>query len=183
MLRNKETWELGEPVLNDKGQPGIHDIVSKLGCIRTVDTHNNFPESPDDFAELQSQSGGGSGAGTPVLNKDGYSSNQSHSRASSARSVQSGFRQAAGEFFNRKPSLSQRQNSGYQEIVFDSNSVHSESGTSVASGASGRRGPLTELARAGMNAVKKVGACWRCKFLRKTVSFQRMSLKCGCMMC
>ncbi|PVH83660.1 hypothetical protein DL98DRAFT_110572 [Cadophora sp. DSE1049] len=60
-------------------------------------------------------------------------------------------------------------NTEYQEIVFDSNSVHSGgSNNSAASGASGRRGPLSEWARAGMNAVKKIGACWRCKFLRKT---------------
>ena len=44
------------------------------------------------------------------------------------------------------------------------------SGVSGASGTSGRRGPLSEWARAGMNAVKKVGACWRCFFLRKKVS-------------
>jgi hypothetical protein len=62
--------------------------------------------------------------------------------------------------------------SGYQEIVFDSNSVHSgASQASVASGRSGRRGPLSEYSRAGMKAVRKLGgACWRCKFLRKTVS-------------
>ena len=37
------------------------------------------------------------------------------------------------------------------------------------SGRSGRTGPLSDLARAGMRAVKKVGACWRCMFLRKKV--------------
>lgn len=63
--------------------------------------------------------------------------------------------------------------SGYKEFVFDSNSVHSGSQASAASGGSGRRGPLSGLARAGMNAVKQVGACWRCKFLRKTVSHRQ----------
>jgi hypothetical protein len=55
---------------------------------------------------------------------------------------------------------------GYEEIVFDSRSDRSGGQTSVrsnASCASGRRGPLNEWARAGMNAVKQVGACWRCK--------------------
>jgi hypothetical protein len=31
---------------------------------------------------------------------------------------------------------------------------------------------LSEIARAGMNAVRKLGACWKCKFLRKTVRNQ-----------
>jgi DNA-directed RNA polymerase subunit RPC12/RpoP len=58
----------------------------------------------------------------------------------------------------------------HQDFIFDSNSVYSGSQASVTSAASGRRGPLNDWARAGMNAVKKVGACWRCKFLRKIVS-------------
>lgn len=45
----------------------------------------------------------------------------------------------------------------------------SASGASGASTGSGRRGPLSDWARAGMNAVKKVGACWRCIILRKKV--------------
>jgi hypothetical protein len=51
-----------------------------------------------------------------------------------------------------------------------SGSTHSDaSGLSEASGRSGRTGPLSDLARAGMKAVKKVGACWRCIFLKKKV--------------
>jgi hypothetical protein len=69
---------------------------------------------------------------------------------------------------------------GYQDnvFIFDSRSVCSSSQTSVASttsvasAPSGRRGPLSEIARAGMNAVRKLGACWKCKFLRKTVRNQ-----------
>ena len=34
MVRNSKSWELGEPEMNDRGQPVIHDIASKLGCIR-----------------------------------------------------------------------------------------------------------------------------------------------------
>jgi hypothetical protein len=33
----------------------------------------------------------------------------------------------------------------------------------------GRRGPLGEAARVAVRAVKVVGACWRCKILRKKV--------------
>jgi len=60
--------------------------------------------------------------------------------------------------------------SGYKEYIFDASSMHSGSQASATSAASGRRGPLSDCARAGMNAVRKAGACWRCKFLRKTVS-------------
>jgi hypothetical protein len=65
----------------------------------------------------------------------------------------------------------------HQDFTFDSNSVYSGSQASVMSAASGRRGPLNDWARAGMNAVKKVGACWRCKFLRKTVSINFCELR------
>ncbi|KAL6901185.1 hypothetical protein GGI43DRAFT_404221 [Trichoderma evansii] len=33
MVRNSESWELGEPNLNHRGLPIIHDIVKRLGCI------------------------------------------------------------------------------------------------------------------------------------------------------
>ena len=56
-----------------------------------------------------------------------------------------------------------------------SSSAHSNaSALTSASGTSGRSvrsGPLSDLARAGMRAVKRVGACWRCMFLRKKVCF------------
>lgn len=56
MVRNGESWDLGEPEMNDRGQPVIHDIASKLGCIRpSPDLPNNFPEGAEDFAELQAQ--------------------------------------------------------------------------------------------------------------------------------
>lgn len=56
MIRNNESWELGEPEMNDRGQPVIHDIASKLGCIRpSPDLPCAFPEGADDFAELQAQ--------------------------------------------------------------------------------------------------------------------------------
>ncbi|KAI9050578.1 hypothetical protein LZ554_005739 [Drepanopeziza brunnea f. sp. 'monogermtubi'] len=56
MLRNGEQWDLGEPELNDRAQPVIHDIASKLGCIRaSPDLPYAFPEGEQDFAELQAQ--------------------------------------------------------------------------------------------------------------------------------
>lgn len=56
MVRNGEQWDLGEPELNDRGQPVIHDIASKLGCIRaSPDLPYAFPEGEQDFAELQAQ--------------------------------------------------------------------------------------------------------------------------------
>jgi hypothetical protein len=68
--------------------------------------------------------------------------------------------------FSRRPSVQGAATSPYQEMVFDSRPPYSESQASVYSNnsyASGRRGPLSELAKAGMNAVRKIGACWRCK--------------------
>lgn len=56
MVRNNESWELGEPEMNDRGQPVIHDIASKLGCIRaSPDLPHAFPEGSEDFAELQAK--------------------------------------------------------------------------------------------------------------------------------
>lgn len=56
MIRNGESWELGEPEMNDRGQPVIHDIASRLGCIRpSPDLPYAFPEGESDFAELQAQ--------------------------------------------------------------------------------------------------------------------------------
>ncbi len=56
MIRNNESWDLGEPEMNDRGQPVIHDIASKLGCIRpSPDLPYAFPEGAEDFAELQAQ--------------------------------------------------------------------------------------------------------------------------------
>jgi hypothetical protein len=56
MLRNGESWGLGEPELNDRGLPVIHNIVEKLGCIRpSPDIPQSFPEGAGGFAELQRQ--------------------------------------------------------------------------------------------------------------------------------
>jgi hypothetical protein len=56
MVRNGEPWHLGEPQMNDRGQPVIHDLASKLGCIRpSLDLLDSFSKGAEDFAELQTQ--------------------------------------------------------------------------------------------------------------------------------
>lgn len=51
-----------------------------------------------------------------------------------------------------------------------SESAHSDaSDMTGVSARSGRTGPLSDLGRAGMKAVKKARACWRCMVLRKKV--------------
>lgn len=60
MVRTSQQWELGEPELNDRGQPVIHDIASMLGCIRPnsdidLPVHSVFPEDEAGLAELARQ--------------------------------------------------------------------------------------------------------------------------------
>lgn len=57
MVRNSQPWELGEPGLNDHGQPVMHNIAEKLGCLRTnsdVDLPIQFecPEHDAGVAEV-----------------------------------------------------------------------------------------------------------------------------------
>ncbi|CZT08079.1 uncharacterized protein RAG0_13295 [Rhynchosporium agropyri] len=56
MVRNNEPWTLGEPELNARGQPVIHDIATKLGCIRaSPDLPYAIPEGEDGLAYLKAQ--------------------------------------------------------------------------------------------------------------------------------
>lgn len=75
-------------------------------------------------------------------------------------------RRMLGRLNGRRQSVHSQASSGYQEVVFDSGSSRPSS-----PGTPGRHGPLDAAARAAMKAVKAVKACWRCKFLRKTVSY------------
>lgn len=81
-------------------------------------------------------------------------------------------RGARGVAASRSESVRSNGSTGYEEIVFDSRSTHSGGSQgsvgSIKSGGSGRRGPLSRWARAGMIAVKKIGACWRCKFMKRS---------------
>jgi len=75
-------------------------------------------------------------------------------------------RKMLGRLNGRRQSVHSQASSGYQEVVFDSGSSRPST-----PGTPGRRGPLDAAARAAIKAVKAVKACWRCKFLRKPVSF------------
>jgi hypothetical protein len=61
MVQSGQPWTLGEPELNERGQPVIHSISSKLGCIRPNNDPDLpfgsaiFPESDKDLNDLQSQ--------------------------------------------------------------------------------------------------------------------------------
>lgn len=60
MVRNSQSWDLGEPDLNDRGQPVIHNIAQKLGCIRPnndidLPVHSVFPEDEAGMTELARQ--------------------------------------------------------------------------------------------------------------------------------
>ncbi|PSR83984.1 hypothetical protein BD289DRAFT_274259 [Coniella lustricola] len=60
MLRTDQKWDLGEPDLNDRGQPVIHNIAQMLGCIRPnsdidLPVHSVFPEDEQGLAMLASQ--------------------------------------------------------------------------------------------------------------------------------
>jgi hypothetical protein len=56
MVRNNEPWDLGEPELNKRGQPVVHDIATRLGCIRPPpDIPIAFAEDLEHFTELQTQ--------------------------------------------------------------------------------------------------------------------------------
>ncbi len=55
MLRNGETWDLGEPELNYRGQPVVHNVASKLGCLRPNSDLDLPSHSIFDEAELARQ--------------------------------------------------------------------------------------------------------------------------------
>lgn len=56
MVRNGESWNLGEPDMNEEGLPSIHSIVEKLVCTRpSADLPCAFPAKPEEFAELKSK--------------------------------------------------------------------------------------------------------------------------------
>jgi hypothetical protein len=60
MVQNHQSWDLGEPEINDRGQPVIHDIASRLGCIRPnsdidLPVQSVFPETEAECNQLASQ--------------------------------------------------------------------------------------------------------------------------------
>ncbi|KAH6971511.1 hypothetical protein BKA56DRAFT_635610 [Ilyonectria sp. MPI-CAGE-AT-0026] len=60
MVLNNQPWELGQPEMNDRGHPVIHNIAQKLGCIRPhgdidLPAHSVFPEGEAGMADLARQ--------------------------------------------------------------------------------------------------------------------------------
>jgi hypothetical protein len=60
MVRSGQQWDLGEPELNDRGQPIIHNIATKLGCIRPnadadLPPHSVFPEDEAGLTKLAAE--------------------------------------------------------------------------------------------------------------------------------
>ncbi|KAM3504203.1 hypothetical protein MY11210_008438 [Beauveria gryllotalpidicola] len=60
MVRTSQPWDLGEPDVNERGQPVVHNIAQKLGCIRPncdidLPAHSVFPEDETSMAELARQ--------------------------------------------------------------------------------------------------------------------------------
>lgn len=60
MVRNSQSWDLGEPDLNDRSQPVVHNIAQKLGCIRPnsdidLPVHSVFREDEAGMGELARQ--------------------------------------------------------------------------------------------------------------------------------
>lgn len=56
MVRSNTSWDLGEPEITDRGQPIIHDVASKLGCIRaSPDPLIVFRDVSEDFATIEAQ--------------------------------------------------------------------------------------------------------------------------------
>jgi hypothetical protein len=60
MLRTGQKWDLGEPEINDRGLPVVHNIAALLGCIRPnsdldLPISSVFPENEADMAELARQ--------------------------------------------------------------------------------------------------------------------------------
>ena len=149
-----------------RGRPRKH-ISSTEGALSYASSESSLITTPD----LDKMSGVESSRLFGDLERLPDAPSQSRSRQDSSHSLQRDQSQSRWKtMFGRKSSIHSAASSGYREIVFDSGSVHSGSHVSNTSAASGRRGPLTEAARAGMKVLKKLGACWRCKFLRKTVS-------------
>ncbi|TGO48131.1 hypothetical protein BCON_0250g00040 [Botryotinia convoluta] len=106
-----------------------------------------------------------------------------HSPVDSAHSVPSKNSQSQGIDIVVKPNLNRSDSSlgntpsSYQEGVFSSTPGFSSMPTTY--GSSPRRmGPLDSATRAKANAVKAIGACWRCKFLRKPCDAQNCCSQC-----
>jgi hypothetical protein len=94
--------------------------------------------------------------------------NSIHSAASSMESASSfRGRSKIQKLFSRTSSTSQNSKGSFRDRLYDWNIRDSSKPVSPSPG---RHGRLTEGARAAMRALREVGACWKCKIVRKKVS-------------
>ena len=125
MVRNSQIWELGEPELNDRGQPIVHNIAQKLGCIRpNVDlpVHSIFPEDEVGTAELARQLKGQQQTESRREIEDNDSSAYRPDRASSSElkhsDIEQLYRKAASSSRDNGSTLSPHSFTGTNEFDF-----------------------------------------------------------------
>jgi hypothetical protein len=98
--------------------------------------------------------------------------NSIHSAASSIQSASSfRGRSKIQKLFSRTSSTSQNSKGSFRDRLYDWNIRDSSKPVSPSPG---RHGRLTEGARAAMRALREVGACWKCRIVRKKVSLPVM---------
>jgi hypothetical protein len=100
----------------------------------------------------------------PASSRDNsiYSGASSMESASSFRG-----RSKIQKLFSRTSNTSRNSKGSFRDRLYDWNVRDSSKPVSPSPG---RHGRLTEGARAAMRALKEVGACWKCKIVRKKVS-------------
>lgn len=149
----------------------IHQLLSSLprtvtdptSCYSTSSSEGLFSSSlPSSLPEQSFCS-----ASTTSLEPLWKRSQPPLSRSGSTSSLQSERGRPRDKDTHNVQRLHHRDSSALRQYIFDSNPTRS---TSRASAASGRRGPLDIETHATMIAVKEVGACWRCKVMRRSVS-------------
>ena len=155
-----------ETYLGNISMPAIHDhqSYSALSSLK-----RGYEQPFDSFSEASiyhsqpAYSRPGSISGSRV-----GSSGSSVGSVNSSRSYFRGRPSRVLTLTSRRPSTHSRTGSRrFREIVFDSSQSRPTSTTSTSSI---RRKPLDSIGRAAAKAVKAIGACWRCKFLRKQVN-------------
>jgi hypothetical protein len=154
-----------------QGEPDTLDLLASEFSLKAYSglVPSSEFQSHEDFLQMPEYEDFGAAPRKTSSYSTRQSGSRGVSRAGSTSSMHSEIgRSRISKVFSRHSSVQSKDStSGYQELVFDSNLSRTVSWTSASSG---RRGPLGTVARAAMNAVKAVGSCWRCKFLRKQVN-------------
>jgi hypothetical protein len=142
--------ELGEK--DDRGSSSKETYLGNIS-MPAIRDHHSWP------AYSRPGSISGSRVGSSGSSVGSFNSSRSYFRGRPSRVL---------TLTSRRPSTHSRTGSRrFREIVFDSSPSRPTSTTSTSSV---RHKPLDSIARAGAKAVKAIGACWRCKFLRKQVN-------------